>query len=237
MYAGGEMTDVASRFWAEDLFPRTARGIPFYVEQQSAIAELAQRHWQPGTLVVDLGCSTGTTLISICSKLAEAHAVGVDRSRPMLERAAAAFADAGLEERIDLVEADLDAGIAGLALAPASVVTICWTLHFLLPDRRERLLREARDLLVPGGALIVMEQIAPAAENGGLYADLSAELRRHNGHAETATVHTDAPEVVLAPSTIGENLALLRAAGFESPSTFLQWHPSVGFLAVKPVAH
>jgi tRNA (cmo5U34)-methyltransferase len=214
------------------------RSVPFYVEQQAMIAELAHRHWQPGTLVVDLGCSTGTTLVSVCTGLRDARAVGVDNSEPMLERARTAAAHAGLHDRIDLVEADLDCGIADLELAPASVVTICWTLQFLAPDQRRALLREVYDLLVPGGALVLTEKVAPSDDATlDLYTDLYYEFKRRNGYSQTEIARKrEALEGVLVPSTVDGNLELLREAGFESPSTFFQWYPFAAFLAVKSQA-
>jgi tRNA (cmo5U34)-methyltransferase len=211
------------------------RSVPFYVEQQAMIAELARRHWQPGTIVVDLGCSTGTTLASICSGLDDARAVGLDNSEPMLARARTALARAGLEERIELVEADLDAGLADLELAPASVVTICWTLQFLAPSRRHSLLSEVYDLLVPGGALVLAEKVVPPdPEAADLYTDLYYEFKRRNGYSQTEIARKrEALEGVLVPVTIDRNLDLLRRAGFESATTFFQWYPFAAFLAVK----
>jgi tRNA (cmo5U34)-methyltransferase len=211
------------------------RSVPFYVEQQAMIAELARRHWQPGTLVVDLGCSTGTTLVSICTGLQDARAVGLDNSEPMLERARTVVANARVGDRIELIEADLEAGIAGLGLWQASVVTICWTLQFLPPDRRRSLLSEVHDLLVPGGALILAEKVAPAdRETADLYTDLYYEFKRRNGYSQTEIARKrEALEGVLVPVTIDENLELLRRAGFESSATFFQWYPFAAFLAVK----
>jgi len=246
------MTNVSS----DDLFARTARrqgdfvfdesvaavfddmlerSVPFYVEQQAMIAELARRHWQPGTLVVDLGCSTGTTLVSICTGLASARAVGLDNSEPMLERARTALAATGLEDRVDLVEADLESGLGDLELAPASVVTICWTLQFLALGRRRSLLSEVYELLVPGGALVLAEKVVPPdAGAADLYTDLYYEFKRRNGYSQTEIARKrEALEGVLVPVTIESNLELLRGAGFESPSTFFQWYPFAAFLAVK----
>jgi tRNA (cmo5U34)-methyltransferase len=214
------------------------RSIPFYVEQQAMFAELARRHWQPGTLVVDLGCSTGTTLVSICSELEDAHAVGVDSAAPMLARAEEALARAGLRRRVELVEADLDEGIGSLGLRPASVVTICWTLQFLGVDNRQRLLREIHDLLVPGGALVFAEKIVPDDRHtADLYTDLYHELKQRSGYSQTEIARKrTALEGVLVSSTVGENLSFLQGAGFPSPSTFFQWYPFAAFLAVKSPA-
>ena len=214
------------------------RSVPFYVEQQAMIGELARRYWQPGTIVLDLGCSTGTTLLSLCSSLPDARATGIDNSAPMLDRARSALERAGLDERIELIEADLEGGVGELGLEPASVVTICWTLQFLDPDRRDALLRDVHDLLVPGGILALAEKVVPDDGSiGDLYTDLYYEFKSRNGYSQTEIAQKRAAlDGVLVPLTIDGNLELLRRAGFESPSTFFQWYPFAAFVAVKSAA-
>ena len=45
------------------------RSVPFYREQQAMFRELAVKLWKPGSVVYDLGCSTGTTLISLATAI------------------------------------------------------------------------------------------------------------------------------------------------------------------------
>ena len=46
-------TEVAEVF--DDMITRS---VPFYLEQQSMIKEIAKKFWIPGTNIYDLGCST-----------------------------------------------------------------------------------------------------------------------------------------------------------------------------------
>ena len=39
------------------------RSVPYYEEMQRMVAELAADHAEPGSVIYDLGCSTGTTMI------------------------------------------------------------------------------------------------------------------------------------------------------------------------------
>jgi len=50
---------------AEAFDDMAVRSIPFYLEQQRMVAELAARFWTPGSDIYDLGCATGTTLIGL----------------------------------------------------------------------------------------------------------------------------------------------------------------------------
>ncbi|MCZ6559458.1 MAG: methyltransferase domain-containing protein, partial [Gammaproteobacteria bacterium] len=105
------------------------RSVPFYLEQQSLIAEIAQRCALPDSLVIDLGCSTGTTLIRLAKRLdSSIKLVGYDNSDPMLDRARSNAADSGVSDRIVFSYGDFNEDIDDLVIDNASVVTICWTL-------------------------------------------------------------------------------------------------------------
>ena len=61
------------------------RSVPFYLEIQRMIGELASEYAQPGTQIYDLGCSTGTTLINMNANVDQAiKFVGLDESNEML---------------------------------------------------------------------------------------------------------------------------------------------------------
>jgi tRNA (cmo5U34)-methyltransferase len=154
----------------------------------------------------------------------------------MLTRAAETLERAGMAGRVDLVNADLAAGLDGLGLARASVVTVCWTLQFLQPERRLALLRDAFELLVPGGVLLLTEKtVAMDSAVDELFTSLYYELKRRSGYSATEIARKrESLEGVLVPMTIADNLAILREAGFPAPTTFFQWCPFAAFLAVKP---
>src|SRR5574342_613563 len=64
------------------------RSVPFYLEQQRMINQIAKRFWIKGTHIYDLGCSTGTTLINLCREIeGGGQLFGYDNAQPMLERA------------------------------------------------------------------------------------------------------------------------------------------------------
>lgn len=226
---------VFDRAVAEVFDDMVARSVPFYAEQQHMVVELVRRYWQPGTVVVDLGCSTGTTLVNVCAAIDAALGVGVDNSAPMLERAAARIEAGELGDRIRLVVADLADDPARLPLDGASVVIMLWTLQFVDPVQRERLLRCIHDRLTPGGALILAEKILPRDSRADqLFVELYHELKRRNHYSDTEiTRKRDALEKILVPLRIDENLALLRRSGFAVAEPFFQWYSFASFLCLK----
>jgi tRNA (cmo5U34)-methyltransferase len=74
------------------------RSVPFYVEMQRMIGELAGDFAVEGTNVYDLGCSTGTTLIELDPVVPPGvRFVGVDNSQDMLDKCRAKLAERGIE--------------------------------------------------------------------------------------------------------------------------------------------
>jgi tRNA (cmo5U34)-methyltransferase len=215
------------------------RSIPFYLEQQSMVTELAKKFWIPGTDVYDLGCSTGTTLINLARELpGSARLVGYDNSVPMLDRAAAKVAESRLEDRIELRLGDLDEDLSLLALENASIVTLCWTLQFIPPLRRDNLIRWIYRGLAEDGVLLVTEKILTnSSPVNRFFVELHHAFKCRNGYSEGEILRKrEALENVLVPYRSDENLEMLRRGGFEIVETFFQWCNFAGFLCVKKPA-
>jgi tRNA (cmo5U34)-methyltransferase len=212
------------------------RSVPFYVEQQRMVVEIARTFWIPGTCVYDLGCSTATTLIHVAQAIdPSARLVGYDNSQPMLDKAARAVADQRLSDRIDLRHADLNGEPAEIALDNASVVTLCWTLQFVRPLKRDRLVRWIHDALAPHGALIVTEKVLTSDSSmNRFFIDFYYELKGRNRYSDVEISRKrEALENVLIPYRTDENVELFRRNGFTIVETFFQWYNFMGFLCVK----
>lgn len=103
--------------------------------------------------ILDLGCGTGAGTFALLAQFPDAHVTAVDAAEDHLYRVQHKAREAGLAEQIDTIRADLDAewpdlGTPDLVWASAS-------LHHLAdPDR---VLRRLRDILTPGGLLVVIE--------------------------------------------------------------------------------
>jgi len=215
------------------------RSVPLYQEQQCMVRELAEKFWIPGTDVYDLGCSTATTLLSLCRAIpGPALFVGYDSSPPMLDRARQCVRDAGFAERIELREGDLNGDLALLELRNASVVTLCWTLQFIRPLRRDALIKWIYDGLAEDGALVVTEKVLTNDSHmNRFFVDLYYDFKRRNGYSENEILRKrEALENVLIPYRAEENQELFRRNGFEIVEPFFRWYNFSGFLCVKKPA-
>jgi tRNA (cmo5U34)-methyltransferase len=212
------------------------RSIPMYLEQQEMIRELAGRFWSPGTTIYDLGCSTATTLCNVARVTTKPCClVGFDNSPAMLDRAQWKIRKEGLEDCVSVRFADFDVGLDGIKLENASVVTMCWTLQFVRPLNRERVIQWIYNSLVPGGALIVTEKtLANNTQMNRLFIELYYDFKKRNKYSPAEIRRKrEALENVLIPYRACENIELFRKGGFEIVETFFQWHNFAGYLCVK----
>jgi len=216
------------------------RSVPFYLEQQGLIEEIARRFALPDTRVVDLGCSTGTTLIRFANLLDPGiELLGYDNSEPMLNRAKSNAADSGVSERITFSHGDFNKNLDDLVIENASVVTICWTLQFVRPLYRDRLIRKIYQGMVEGGVLIVTDKVlSNDSSMNPLFIDFYYDFKRRNQYSEVEiSKKREALENVLIPYRLDENLELFRRNGFSTVETFFQWYNFAGFLCVKQLSN
>jgi len=212
------------------------RSVPFYLEQQSLIQEIASQFYQKGTRVIDLGCSTATTLINIGKAISPTPSlVGYDSSEPMLEKARANIKDAGLAEHTELLFGDFNDKLDEVDLSNTSLVTLCWTLQFVRPLKRDALIRKIYNGMKDGGALIVTEKTLTNDSNmNRFFIDFYYDFKRRNGYSdEEISKKREALENVLIPYRFDENFELFRRNGFQIVETFFQWYNFAGFLCVK----
>ncbi len=212
-----------------------SRSVPFYAETQRLQTEMAVQFLPDADcLVVDLGCSTGTTLDLIASHPMcppGARFLGIDNSPHMLAEARAKLAPHIESGRATLLEADANA----VEIPPCNVVLMNWTLQFIRPLYREAVVRRISDALAPGGALFLSEKILVSDSSlNRLYIDLYLQYKRTQGYSdEEIRRKREALENVLVPYRIDENRALLGRSGFSTVDEYFRWCNFVGIVAIK----
>lgn len=209
------------------------RSVPYYIEMQRMMGEIAADHYQDNTNVYDLGCSTGTTLICMNESVPpHAKFIGIDDSPDMLKKCRDKLEEAGFNRPYELQVADLNQGVK---IENASVVVLCLTLQFVRPINRQNLVKNIFDGMVSGGALIVIEKIL--AEDSAFNRDFIKyyyDMKRRNNYSEMEiSQKREALENVLIPYKLSENITLLRNAGFAHCELFFKWYNFAGFIAKK----
>jgi tRNA (cmo5U34)-methyltransferase len=209
------------------------RSVPFYDEIQRMTCELTADFAAPESTVVDLGCSTGTTLLRLDSMLDPTIAmVGIDNAQPMLDHARLKLAEAATRRQLDLRLADIE---DMPAIRNASVVLMVLTLQFVRPLHREKIAKKIHDGLNRNGVLIIVEKLLSADSMlNRLFIEHYYDYKRSQGYSDIEiTQKREALENVLIPYRMEENADLLKRAGFTHVEDFFRWYNFSGIIAVK----
>ncbi len=212
------------------------RSIPFYHELQRMVVELSSHFLGDEGTFYDIGCSTGNTIAAVARALGPAgrqiQFVGVEPAEAMRAKASARFVSLPDPERFRIIASDCES----IDLLPdARVITMLYTLQFVRPMRRLKILEMCHRSLVPNSCLILAEKII--AEHTGtrrLFVDYYHRFKARSGYSSLEIARKrEALESVLVPFTAAENIALLKAAGFAVVEPMLQWYNFAAYLAVK----
>lgn len=209
------------------------RSVPFYDEIQRMTTELAADFAVPGTNLYDLGCATGTTLLTLEHVVDPGvRFVGIDNSQQMLDKARQKLDAQPTARERRLICIDLH---EELSLENASVVILTLTLQFVRPLHRERVVKAICDGLNPQGALILVEKLTEGDTLfNRLFIKYYYDMKRRHGYSDLEISNKrEALENVLIPYRLDENEQLLRASGFTRVQTWFRWYNFCGMIAVK----
>lgn len=183
------------------------RSVPGYETVTPLTGLIAARHLPDNGRCYDLGCSLGAATHAVLRAVADrpCEIVAVDDSAAMLDRAKAL---AGGEGRVTWLQAD----VRDVAIDGADVVVLNYTLQFLPPEDRLRLLRSIREGLNETGVLLLSEKL----EASQYVTDLHVDFKRANGYSDLAISQKRAAlEKVMRVDSLEEHVARLRRAGFD----------------------
>ncbi len=200
-----------------------SRSIPLYADVQRAIPKLAAMLDHQPVRIVDLGCSTGTSLIHLARSMQgeNVELVGVDNSQPMLDKLHEKLAALDLATTIDTFCADIES----FDFQDSSIVLMNYTLQFLPPEKRPELLQRIRSRIKPGGFLVLSEKfIHGDPQTDHALTELYFDFKRRHGYTELEIARKrEALENVLVPLSTDDNLQMLREAGFARSEVLLKW--------------
>ena len=206
------------------------RSVPFYKEMQRLSINFACNFLEENDKVYDLGCSTGSTLIELskhCKNNLEL--IGVDNSEAMLNRASKKAKAFGVD--IELINADLhDVSYDG-----AKLILSNYTLQFIRPLQREKLVKKIYDSLKDKGIFFFSEKVISSNSTLNKQSiDEYYEFKKTQGYSEfEISQKREALENVLIPYTEEENKKMILDAGFTHCETIFKWVNFATFIAIK----
>ncbi|MGF1492749.1 MAG: carboxy-S-adenosyl-L-methionine synthase CmoA [Microcoleaceae cyanobacterium] len=209
-----------------------SRSVPLYREVIACSVQWALTYYQPGTRIIDIGCSTGTFLELLGRCLSHSvQLVGIDSSKAMLEKA-----EKKLDPLRDMHQVEfLCERAENCDFQNSSVVVMNYTLQFLPLAQRQTLLRKIHAGLLPGGLLFLSEKVrSPFPQLQETMTHHYEAFKARNHYAQTEIERKkEALENVLIPLTESEQLNMLQTVGFESIDSLMKLHNFVSFVALK----
>ena len=213
------------------------RSVPGYATIINMIGTLASRSVKPGTRCYDLGCSLGAAALAMHQGMGRAIGpqavpiIAVDNSQPMLDRARELLAQSDALPDIELRCAD----VLDVPIENASMVVLNFTLQFIDPAERARLLGRIHEGLQPGGILVLSEKIAlPSDAMQQLFTEMHHSFKQAQGYSELEiSQKRSALERVLLPESLDSHRQRLQRVGFETVEVWFQCFNFVSLLAIK----
>jgi tRNA (cmo5U34)-methyltransferase len=208
------------------------RSVPGYRAIVSMIKTLTERYAQPNTTLYDLGCSLGASTLSMAQglKVPNCNIVAIDNAPAMIQRCEQSIADC--HPKLQIIQGD----ILKADIQNASVVVLNFTLQFIAPDQREKLLQNIFAGMTSGGVLILSEKVHfndPHLDE--LLIEIHHDFKRAQGYSDLEiSQKRTALENVLIPETIPAHRQRLTQIGFSSVDVWFQCFNFMSMLAVKP---
>ncbi len=209
------------------------RSIPQYDVMRKAVFDIGCRFAQPGTHIVDLGCSRGDALAPFVEKFnSQCNYLGLEISEPMLKSARKRFRSEIESGFVNIERRDLRGPYPDVQ---ASVTLCVLSLQFTPVDQRQRILHKVYVHTAPGGVLILVEKVLGATEDlTALMTEVYHELKSGHGYSKEEVERKRLSlEGVLVPVTSRQNEEFMLSAGFTQADCFWRWMNFAGWVACK----
>lgn len=206
------------------------KSVPLYEEGHALICKLSDYFLSDGSVVYDLGTSTGSLLRSLATYQGDKKLslIGIDREPAMVEEAQKRHAD---EPRIQMICEEL----TQFEMEKCDLVIAYYTIQFVRPAFRQRLINRIYESLNWGGAFILFEKTrGPDARFQDILTGLYNDYKLDQGfNTEEIIGKSRSLKGVLEPFSTAGNFDLLARAGFKDYMTILKYICFEGMIAIK----
>ncbi len=197
------------------------RSVPGYQDIIEMIGLFARHFVQAGSICYDLGASLGAATLAMRRNIIaeDCRIIAVDNSRDMLARCAENLAWDQSRTPVDTLLSDLE----DVRITNAGMVVLNFTLQFIAPERRQRIIDNIYRGLRPGGILILSEKLNygdnPVQQE--IMTDLHLDFKRMNGYSDLEiSQKRQSLENVLISNSHSELTTMFRNAGFNE---YFEW--------------
>ena len=207
------------------------KSVPYYNEMHNMICELSDFFLNEKSTYYDIGSSTGVLLNKLIQKNLnkKVKLIGVESVMEMIVQAK----KENLKKNKNIKYLNKD--IMKIKLEKADLITSCYTVQFINPKHRQKLINKIYKSLNWGGAFILFEKIrASDARFQDIFAQIYLEFKLKNKFSTHEVINKQKSlKGVLEPFSEYGNLGLLKRAGFKDIIPIFQWFNFKGFLCIK----
>ena len=234
MGSAGNLIEVENSAWtfdgiADSFDTHIKSSVPFYKEAHDLGISLSDFFIRDGSVVYDIGCSTGTFLNLLWSSKKDKtpSLYGLDVVSSMID-----YAEKNkVNENINF----LNENISEYEFNCCSYITSFYSIQFIPPSVRQSVLNKVYQALEWGGAFLLFEKTrAPDARFQDISSQLYNQFKLAQGYtADEILSKQSSLKSVLEPFSTQGNLDLLKRAGFVDIMPVFKYICFEGFLCIK----
>lgn len=217
-----------------NVFPdMISRSVPGYDLIIRMLESITQKYIQENSNCYDLGCSLGASTLSMMHGIDKKNCriIAIDNSYPMIQKCKSYLELYHSPAEIDLICAD----IQDISIENASVVVMNFTLQFINPENRAKIIQNIFNGMKPGGVLVLSEKIAFDDEKAQkLNDELHLNFKRQQGYSNLEiSQKRSSLENVLIRDSLEIHKHRILDAGFSTFEMWFRCYNFVSMLAVK----
>ena len=226
MKTDGIKTTASNWVFDENVAPKfdkhVASSVPDYEKTQDLACEFAMWFARDNGTVLDLGASTGTTILKMREQnpTKSIEYIGYDNSKAMIEQAKKKGVSIRFQDLATLNPPEFDYAVS------------LYTIQFLSLTARKQLLLSLREKMLDGGAVLVVEKVlASTAQFQDIQMQMYWEMKIRRGH-DTNDVFNKARSLrsVMTPLSVEENEKLFAECSFKNVELVYRFGSFAGWL-------
>ncbi len=219
---------------AQSFDDMVSRSVPKYKEVQNDIISLSLNYIKDNSKILDLGCSTGSLLIDLSksSKKKNLKFIGIDSSNNMIDIAKNKILRNRKKTNFEFICSDF---LKFNSKEKFSIIYMNYTLQFVRPLKRQKLVNKIYKLLNKNGIFIICEKIlSKHSVFNRQFIDIYHNYKIKQGYSNTEIQKKrEALENILVPFKLEENMLMLKSAGFKENEVFFKWFNWLGIISRK----
>ncbi len=207
-----------------------SRSVPLYETGHEIIKNLSDYFLFENSICYDLGCSTGSLLATLASyheHKPDIEFIGIDSSKSMIEECKNRHSSLNIKF--------INEDIRNIELENSDLIISNYTLQFIRPKDKQKLVDKVYSSLNWGGAFILFEKVrACDARFQDIITSLYNDYKLSKGYRPDELIaKSQSLKGVLEPFSTEANFDMLKRAGFVDMISVFKYLCFEGFLAIK----